>query len=133
VYVWLLCINTYHNASITLCVFDVINTFSSLILSLKWTFCVMCALINPIYILIFFTYFYPVILVKLLCVYCAYILCFRITISFKYSDWRTEGEMLLSQGEVLPTPGRSVTNSRANCYQSWLWRRGRSVIRAKCY
>jgi len=26
--------------------------------------------------------------------------------------------MLLSQGEVLPTPGRSVTNSRANCYQS---------------
>ena len=29
-----------------------------------------------------------------------------------------ESEMLLSQGEVLPTPGRSVTNSRANCYQS---------------
>ena len=31
--------------------------------------------------------------------------------------------MLLSQGEVLPTPGQSVTNSRANCYQS---------ARAKC-
>jgi len=45
--------------------------------------------------------------------------------------------MLLSQGEVLPTPGRGVTTSRANCYQPranrdcggegevWL---GRSVI-----
>ena len=36
--------------------------------------------INLCYLIMFFTYFYPVILVKLMCVYCAYILCFRITL-----------------------------------------------------
>ena len=42
----------------------------------------VCLKKSYLYINVFFTYFYSIIFVKLICVYCAYSLCFPITILF---------------------------------------------------